>query len=162
MSTPSLDRMSQGFTPGSLIGISDWIPVTQEMIDAFGVTTLDPDPMHIDPRWAAANGPFGGTIAFGFLTIALLTRMFHDATGLGWDTDPAVAGYNLNYGFDRLRLVSPIPAGARVRGHFVTAEVRRDDKGRRITAIDCEIEIEDADRPALVARWLTAWVPPSA
>jgi acyl dehydratase len=154
--------MSQGFTPGSLIGISDWIPVTQEMIDAFGVTTLDPDPMHIDPRWAAANGPFGGTIAFGFLTIALLTRMFHDATGLGWDTDPAVAGYNLNYGFDRLRLVSPIPAGARVRGHFVTAEVRRDDKGRRITAIDCEIEIEDADRPALVARWLTAWVPPSA
>ena len=162
MSTPSLDRMSQGFTPGSLIGISDWIPVTQEMIDAFGVTTLDPDPMHIDPRWAAANGPFGGTIAFGFLTIALLTRMFHDATGLGRDTDPAVAGYNLNYGFDRLRLVSPIPAGARVRGHFVTAEVRRDDKGRRITAIDCEIEIEDADRPALVARWLTAWVPPSA
>ncbi|WCM28469.1 hypothetical protein NDN01_05970 [Sphingomonas sp. QA11] len=162
MSTPSLDRMSQGFTPGSLIGISDWITVTQEMIDVFGATTLDPDPMHIDPRWAAANGPFGGTIAFGFLTIALLTRMFHDATGQGWDTDPAVVGYNLNYGFDRLRLVSPIPAGARVRGHFEVADVRRDDKGRRITAIDCEIEIEDADRPALVARWLTAWVPPSA
>jgi len=162
MSTPSLDRISQGFTPGSRIGVSDWILVTQEMIDAFGATTLDPDPMHIDPRWAAANGPFGGTIAFGFLTISLLTRMFHAATGQGWDADPAVDGYSLNYGFDRLRLVSPIPAGARVRGHFVTAEVRRDEKGRRITAIECEIEIEDAARPALVARWLTAWVPPAA
>lgn len=162
MSTPTIDRMSRGFPPGSRIGTSDWIPVTQEMINGFGAATLDPDPMHIDPRWAAANGPFGGAIAFGFLTIALLTHMFHSATGQGWDTDPAVAGYNLNYGFDRLRLVSPIPAGARVRGHFVSAEVRHDDNGRRITAIDCEIEIEGAERPALVGRWLTAWVPPAA
>ncbi len=162
MSKPSLDRMSQGFTPESRNSVSDWILVTQEMIDAFGAATLDPDPMHVDPRWAATNGPFGGTIAFGFLTIALLTRMFHAATGQGWETDPAVDGYNLNYGFDRLRLVTPIPAGTRVRGHFVTAEVRQDDKGRRITATDCEIEIEGAARPALVARWLTAWVPPAA
>jgi len=154
--------MSQGFTPGSPIGVSDWILVTQEMIDAFGAVTLDPDRMHVDPRWAVANGPFGGTIAFGFLTIALLTRMFHTATGQGWDADPAIDGYMLNYGFDRLRLVSPIRAGTRVRGHFETADVRQDEKSRRITAIDCEIEIEGAARPALVARWLTAWVPPAA
>lgn len=162
MSNPSANPMLSDFSPGREIGVSQWIDVTQAMIDGFGETTLDPDPMHIDPEWAAERSPFGGTIAFGFLTIGLLTRMFHTATGQGWGDDPAVAGYNLNYGFDRLRLISPVPAGARVRGRFVAADQRWDKKGRQIRTIDCEIEIENAPRPALVARWLTAWVPPTA
>jgi len=162
VSNPSAARMLSDFAPGSEIGVSNWIDVTQEMVDAFGAATLDPDPLHIDPEWAAANGPFGGSIAFGFLTIGLLTPMFHDAVGQGWGDDPAVAGYSLNYGFDRVRLVSPVPVGSRVRGRFVVAEQRWDEKGRRILSVDCEIEIENEPRPALVARWLTAWVPPSA
>lgn len=161
MSNPKVVKLLSDFEPGLEIGTSSWIEVTQAMISDFGAVTLDPDLMHIDPEWAAANGPFGGTIAFGFLTIALLTHLFHDALGAGWDADPATSGYNLNYGFDRLRLLAPVPAGARVRGRFTVAEQRWDDKGRRILAFDCEVEIENAPRPALVARWLTAWVPPA-
>lgn len=162
MSNPSAKPMLSDLPAGSEIGVSEWIHVTQAMISTFGETTLDPDPMHVDPEWAARHGPFGGPIAFGFLTIGLLTRMFHTATGEGWGADPAVSGYNLNYGFDRLRLISPVPVGARIRGRFVAADQRLDEKGRRIQAVDCEIEIENAPRPALVARWLTAWVPPAA
>lgn len=158
---PNAVRMLSDFAPGSEIGLSDWICVTQEMIDQFSAATLDPDPMHVDPRWAVDHGPFDGTIAFGFLTIGLLTRMFHAAIGEGWGADPAKVGYNLNYGFDRVRLVAPVPVGCRVRGHFAAAGERWDKKGRRILSVDCEVEIENAPRPALVARWLTVWVPPA-
>lgn len=142
---------------GEEIGRSDWVVVDQAMIDGFARYTLDPDPMHIDPEWAAANGPFGGSIAFGFLTMSLLTHLLHSAAR----TQPGTAagGHYLNYGFDRLRLVSPVPAGARVRGRFTKKRQEPDDMGRMRVVFDCAIEIENHDRPALVAEWLTVWVP---
>jgi acyl dehydratase len=147
--------------PGEALGTSKWITVDQPMIDAFGAATLDPDPMHVDPAWAREQGPFGGTIAFGFLTMSLLTHLMHDALGTVPGRDVLTNGYYLNYGFDRLRLVSPIRVGKRVRGVFGLAQRAVDERGRTVATFDCRIEIEGEDRPALVAQWLTVWVPPA-
>lgn len=148
--------------PGDEVGTSPWVTVTQQMIDGFGAVTLDPDPMHIDPVWAQENGPFGGSIAFGFLTISLLTHLLHSALGSSPDRAPHGSGYYLNYGFDRLRLVSPVRAGSKVRGVFRIANVTHDERQRLVTTFDCKIEIEGEERPALIATWLTVWVPPEA
>lgn len=147
---------------GAEVGVSDWVVVDQPMIDAFAAATLDPDPMHVDPQWAAENGPFGGTIAFGFLTMSLLTHMLHSAMGTAPLKEHAALGHYLNYGFDRMRLVAPVPAGARVRTRFVKLRQQEDDKGRTQTAFECTMEIEGAERPALVAEWLSVWVPAAA
>lgn len=151
-----------GLTAGAEIGQSDWVVVTQELIDGFARYTLDPDPFHIDPVWAKANSPFGGTIAFGFLTMSLLTHLMHSAQGVNArDTaaDPAIHGYYLNYGFNRLRLISPVTVDSRVRGHFTVKNVEVDEKARNLVTFDCKIEIEGELRPALAAEWLAVWVP---
>lgn len=145
---------------GQDLGCSDWLPVTQEMITQFGSATLDPDPMHMDPEWAR-SGPFGQTIAFGFLTISLLSHLLHRTLGsLSERYDPA-QGYYLNYGFDRLRLVAPVPVGAKIRGHFRVAEVRHDERRRKVMKVAVQVEIQGSERVALVAEWLTIWVPPA-
>jgi acyl dehydratase len=148
--------------PGALIGTSAWLLVPQDMTTDFGRVTLDPDPMHIDPVWARANSPFGGTIAFGFQTISLLTHLLYSATHGSADRAPAVAGYHLNYGFNRLRLITPVPVNIRVQGIFRLKERAVDDKGRSITTLDSTIMVEGRERPALVADWLTIWVPPAS
>lgn len=152
-----------GFLKDEARGVSDWVRVTQDLIDGFGRFTLDPDPMHVDPDWAAEHSPFGSTIAFGFQTISLLTHLFHNAQHGSAPpppaTDPWRDGYFLNYGFDRLRLVAPVPVGAEIRGVFELRDERIDDKGRHVFKIDCTIEIRNAPRPALVAEWLSVWVP---
>ncbi len=153
------DTLTQ-LQPGAEIGVSPWITVTQSMITEFGSVTLDPDPMHVDPEWAQRNGLFGGTIAFGFLTISLLTNMLHAALGTNSGRDPKESGYYLNYGFDRLRLVSPVRTGKRIRGRFVLLDRKRDERNRVISTFECTIEIEGEERPALYAQWLTVWVPP--
>lgn len=145
---------------GQVLAPSRWIQIDQSMIDQFGMTTLDPDPMHVDPVWARENGPYGGTIAFGFLTLSLLTHMLHDAM----DSSPAAGlrqpGHFLNYGFNRVRFITPVRAGERVRGHFRIDGSVCDEQERRLTSVHCEVEIEGGDRPALVADWLSLQVPP--
>lgn len=148
------------FQPGEEIGVSDWLLVTQEMVSQFGAVTRDPDPMHIDPDWAAVNGPYGGTIAFGFLTMSLLTHLLYQATRASSHRDPAKEGHYLNYGFDRLRLVAPVAVGARIRGRFTALDRRKNEKGRWLTKLGCVVEIEGGERPALVADWLSIWMPP--
>lgn len=148
-------------TPGAEVGVSPWLVVSQSMIEDFGHATLDPDPMHVDPAWAAANSPYAETIAFGFLTISLLTHLMHGSMGVQGANDPRRSGYYLNYGFDRIRLVAPVRTGRRVRGHFKLLERKTDEHGRLITTFDCRVEIEGESRPALVAQWLTVWVPPN-
>jgi acyl dehydratase len=151
-----------GIIAGAEVGMSDWVAVTQELINGFARYTLDPDPFHIDPEWAKANSPYGDTIAFGFLTISLLTHLMHSAQGeRARDTaaDPAIHGHYLNYGFNRLRLISPVKVDKRVRGHFTVKNVEVDDKGRNIVTFDCTIDIEGEQRPALIAEWLAVWVP---
>lgn len=150
-----------GLEVGQNLGCSPWIKVDQAMISGFAQVTRDPDPMHIDPDFAAANGPYGGTIAFGFLTLSLLTHMLHGTLG----SDPArgagEAGHFLNYGIDYLRLINPVKVGSRIRGHFEVQERRTDEKDRELVKFGCRVEIEGEDRPALVAVWLAIWMPPA-
>lgn len=143
----------------SWTGTSGWLVVDQSMIDDFGRVTLDPDPMHIDPEWAAKHSPFRETIAFGFLTVSLLTTLLHQAMGTHSSGRSEAGGHYLNYGFDRLRLVSPVRVGSKIRGRFAKATESRDAAGRLRMTFACTIEIEGDDRPALVADWLAIWVP---
>jgi len=135
---------------GEEVGVSPWITVDQAMIDAFADCTRDDQFIHVDPVRAAAETPFGGTIAHGFLTLSLASRFAYDAL-------PDLPGQRMgvNYGFDRLRFLAPVPAGARLRGRFTLLDaVARDDGGlQRKWALT--IEIKGQETPALVGEWLT-------
>lgn len=134
---------------GEEVGVSDWRPVTQDQIDAFAGLTGDDQFIHVDPARAAAT-PFGGTVAHGFLTLSLLSRFAYDAR-------PSLAGMamSVNYGFDRLRFVAPVPAGARIRARFRLTRLDRDTPGQVTMHWGVTVEIEGADRPAIVADWIT-------
>lgn len=144
-----------GVRPGDEIGTSPWITITQGDIDDFARVTRDPDPMHVDPAWAAEHGPFGTTVAFGFLSLSLITHMSHEAR----EWKPGT--YGLNYGFDRLRFVAPVPVGSRVRGHFRlrSAEPRAD--GGLLTRTDVTVEIEGSEKPAVIGEWLGVFYAPA-
>lgn len=139
--------------------MSRWLTITQDMIHAFGASTLDADPIHDDFEWAARNSPYGGTIAYGFLTMSLLTHFFKEAAEDPNAVSSTETGYNLNYGFDRLRFVSPVPVGSRIRGCFTPLGQREDEKGRIIHCMSAVVEIEGRKQPALVAEWLAVSVP---
>jgi acyl dehydratase len=136
------------------LGYSEWLTVTREMITEFGRVTLDgDDPMHNDPVWSKEQGPFGTIVAYGFLTMSLLTHFSHQIT------KHEHLKYALNYGFDRVRIISPVPAGARIRAHFSTGDVVLRSDGGRKTMIHVTIEIEDQEKPALTAEWLSISYP---
>jgi acyl dehydratase len=143
---------------GQPIGSSDWFLIDQRRIDAFAEATADPDPMHIDPVWCAANSPFKTTIAFGFLTVSLLTHLSHRAIGWLNSTSADEGGYALNYGFDRLRLIEPVPVDSRIRAHFTLLEYHEVRPGEARTKFGVTVEIEGRARPALSAEWLGLWV----
>lgn len=159
MTTGLSERAFLTAEPGQDLGRSDWLRVTQEMISRFGDVTLDHDPMHVDPEWAR-SGPFGHTIAFGFMTISLLTYLLHRTLGSSSERYDPSQGYYLNYGFDRLRLVMPVPVGSSIRGWFRVADVRHDERNRKIVTFAVQVEIQGGERVALVADWLAIWVPP--
>ena len=133
---------------GTPLGTSPWMPVGQTMIDAFGQLTDDEQPIHHDPAAGKAAG-FGGTVAHGFLTLSLLSAMSYDVL-------PKIEGEtaSLNYGFDKIRFVAPVPADARIRGHFkLTEALPRSDNGLMLR-FAVSVEIEGEDKPALTADWL--------
>lgn len=134
---------------GTEVGVSDWITISQDMIDGFARVTLDSQWIHVDPVRAAAETPFGGTIAHGFLTLSLASRMFYDC----FDPLPGQA-MGINYGFDKLRFLAPVRAGARIRGRFVLSRVRKRSETELLRIHDLTVEIENQDTPALVASWL--------
>jgi acyl dehydratase len=143
---------------GQLIGVSPWVTIDQARIDAFARATDDPDPMHVDPAWCAANSPFKTTIAFGFLTMSMLTHFSHQALGWLSSTTADDGGYALNYGFDRMRLVEPVPVGSRIRAHFTLLEWTEVRPGEVRSKYGVTIEIEGRTRPALVGEWLGMWI----
>ncbi|MCX7172654.1 MAG: MaoC family dehydratase [Proteobacteria bacterium] len=134
---------------GQEFGVSTWIPITQDLITGFGINTKDPDPAHIDPAWAERHSPFGTTIAFGFLTVSLLTTMLNEIVAR-----PKDEVSTLNYGFDRLRLLSPVPVGSRIRGRFVLRELTLRSPTQFRANYGVTVEIENEDKPALIADWL--------
>jgi acyl dehydratase len=161
VNSPQKDVVSQGIQAlhaGRDLGPSDWVHVTQDMINLFGAATLDLDPMHVDPLWAREQSPYGDTIAFGFLTMSLLTHLVQSVLQTQSVDTSLRAGYFLNYGFDRVRLVSPVKANQRIRGHFRVLKVRRNDDDRPVLTFGCEVEVEGGSRPALVAEWLAIWI----
>lgn len=135
--------------------VSDWLTVTQELIDLFGAATLDSDWLHTDPQRACKESPFGGTIAFGFWTVSLLTYFVRQSLGSDY---PQGARYGLNYGFDRLRLIRPVRVGRRIRNHCRLLDVENRGNGRFLVTTDNRIEIEGEEKPAMIAEWLVMLV----
>ena len=133
---------------GTEIGVSEWIMVDQQRIDAFAETTEDRQFIHVDPS-AAAQTPFGGTIAHGFLSLSLLSRMAADVMQVPDTTRMAV-----NYGLDRVRFVAPVRAGSRVRGRFILDAVEDKAPGQLLLRHTVTVEIENYDKPALTAQWI--------
>lgn len=134
---------------GTEVGLSNWIIVDQAMINTFADATLDHQFIHVDPV-KAAETPFGGTIAHGFLSLSLLSAMNYNCL-------PAVREqtFAVNYGFDKVRFMSPVKSGARVRGRFKMAEARFRGAGMIMITYDVTVEIENERKPALTALWLT-------
>ena len=133
---------------GTEIGASDWLLVDQQRIDQFAETTEDKQFIHVDPGQAAQT-PFGGTIAHGFLTLSLLSRMAADVMLVPDTTRMAV-----NYGFDRVRFIAPVRSGSRVRGRFTLDAVDDKAPGQLLLRHTVTVDIEHHDKPALTAQWL--------
>lgn len=129
---------------------SDWFTVDQARVNAFADITLDHQFIHVDPERAKAETPFGGPIAHGFLTLSMLSHFA--AQCLPAFPDKAIG---INYGFDKVRFLSPVPVGARIRGKFTLASADPRKPGQIQLAHDVEVEIENAPAPALAARWLS-------
>jgi acyl dehydratase len=146
MPVASLDEIRA--MTGQPVGVSDWIDVTQDRIIAFAEATEDRQFIHVD-REAAARTPFGGTIAHGFLTLSLLSRMAADAMRVPDTTRMAV-----NYGLDRVRFLAPVRSGSRVRGHFTLDSAEEKAPGQLLLKHSVTVEIEGEDKPALTAQWL--------
>jgi acyl dehydratase len=133
---------------GSSVGVSDWIEVGQDRIGQFADATDDHQFIHVDQAMAAQT-PFGGTIAHGFLSLSLLSRMAADAMLIPDSTKMAV-----NYGLDRVRFLAPVKAGKRVRGHFTLDGIEEKNSGQILIRQTVSVEIEGEDKPALTAQWL--------
>jgi acyl dehydratase len=133
---------------GEEIGVSSWLTVDQERIDAFAEATEDRQFIHTDPA-AAAQTPLGGTIAHGFLSLSLLSRMGSEVL-----LAPEGVKMALNYGLDRARFLAPVKAGARVRGRFTLDSVEERAPGQLLMRYSVSVEIEGQDKPALTAVWL--------
>ena len=142
---------------GTELGVSDWYLITQARIDGFGSVTDDIEPLHNDPEWCRQHSPYGRPIAHGFLTLSLLTRFLHDITANAMAGDTRHAGFPLNYGFDRVRFVSPVPVDSRIRGRVVLTEAESRETGE-LFRFAVMVEIEGSSKPALVAEWLSLWV----
>lgn len=125
------------------IGTSDWLEVDQDRIDAFAEATKDHQWIHVDPE-AAAAGPFGKTIAHGFLTLSLLPWFTADVYTL------ETPGAKLNYGLDKVRFPAPVPVDSRLRSHVRFGEVKDLPAGKQLI-IEHTVEIEGHDKPACVA-----------
>ena len=133
---------------GTEVGVSSWLTVDQERIDAFAHATEDRQFIHVDAE-AAARTPFGGTIAHGFLTLSLLSRMAAEAMLVPDSVKMAV-----NYGLDRVRFLAPVRSGKRIRGRFTLDSVEEKAPGQWLLRHVVTVEIEGEDKPALTAVWL--------
>ncbi len=150
MPTVSTDKVNE--LVGTSLGRSDWFEISQERINQFADCTEDHQFIHIDKE-KAAQTPFGGTIAHGFLTMSLLSGLSHDCA---LRLENATMG--INYGFERGRFINPVRAGKRVRAHFnLKSAVEKKPKHWMIN-YDVTIEIEGEDKPAMQMEWVTMQV----
>ncbi|HTS74235.1 MAG TPA: MaoC family dehydratase [Gaiellaceae bacterium] len=135
--------MADALEVGAEFGPSSWVDVPQERIQAFADATGDHQFIHVDPE-AAAQTPYGGTIAHGYLTLSLIPAMSYEVL------PHEQAGMALNYGLNRVRFPAPVPSGSRVRGSFRVDGVEESDWGRQVT-MTATVEREGGDKPVCVA-----------
>src|ERR1700712_5355779 len=134
---------------GHEVGVSSWHLVDQNRIDAYADVIEDHQFIHIDPERAKKETPFGPTVAHGFLTMSLLSIMSYEVM-------PVIQGTTMgvNYGFDKLRFISPVRSGSRVRGRFTLAEARQRKQTQLLSRTSVTVEIEGEAKPAIAADWL--------
>jgi acyl dehydratase len=134
---------------GREVGVSSWHLVDQQRIDVFADVIEDHQFIHVDPGRAKAETSFGTTIAHGFLTMSLMSIMSYEVM-------PVISGTTMgvNYGFDKLRFISPVRSGSRVRGRFTLADVKLRKPKELQSRTNVTIEIEGGEKPALVADWI--------
>ncbi len=133
---------------GQEIGASDWLTVDQRTIDAFAETTGDRQWIHVDAARAKTESRYGRTIAHGFLTLSLLSRLSHEAVEVRGDF-----GMRINYGLNRVRFPAPVPEGSRVRARLTLQALEDIPGGHQIVWL-VTVDVEGSDKPALVAEWL--------
>lgn len=133
---------------GKEVALTDWLTVTQERIDSFAAASGDHQWIHVDRERAARESPYGTTVAHGFLTLSLLPHLLREAV--------EIQGLRLgiNYGLNRVRFTGPVPAGSRVRARFQLAAVEDIERGVQ-TTWNVSVEREGAEKPVLVAEWIT-------
>ena len=148
MATVTFDELKA--KTGQVIGTSDWLTVSQDMINKFADATGDHQFIHIDPE-AAAKTPFGTTIAHGFLSLSLMPVLTAKADL------PRMDGIKMgvNYGGNKTRFLSPVKSGKRVRGHFKLLEIEEKRPGQYQQTVEYTLEIEGEDKPALIAEWIS-------
>jgi acyl dehydratase len=133
---------------GEEVGVSSWLTIDQQRIDEFADATEDRQFIHIEPE-TAAQTPFGGTIAHGFLSLSMLSRMAAEAMLVPDNIKMAV-----NYGLDRVRFIKPVRSGKRIRGRFRLDSVDEKAPGQLLLRHTVTVEIEGEEKPALTAEWL--------
>ena len=133
---------------GTEVGVSGWLTIGQDRIDAFAEATEDRQFIHVDPE-AAGRTPFGGTVAHGFLSLSMLSRMAAETMLIPEGVKMAV-----NYGLDRVRFIAPVRSGQRIRGRFVLDSIEEKAPGQLLLRHTVTVEIEGVDKPALTAQWL--------
>ncbi len=131
---------------GETIGTSRWFMVDQKRINEFADATEDHQFIHVDPEAAKAT-PFGQTIAHGFLTLSLIAGMMAEM-------DKPTVKMSVNYGFDKVRFLSPVKSGKNIRGHFKLLELTEKRPGQWQQKVEVTVEIEGEDKPALLAEWI--------
>jgi acyl dehydratase len=146
---PPMSLVAYQAMVGKEIGVSSWHLIDQGRIDVYADVIEDHQFIHVDPERAKKETAFGTTIAHGFLTMSLMSIMSYEVM-------PVIEGTTMgvNYGFDKLRFLSPVRAGSRVRGRFVLAEATLRKPAELLSRTNVTVEIEGEDRPALVADWL--------
>jgi acyl dehydratase len=136
---------------GKEVGVSDWLEVSQERINQFAEATEDRQWIHVDPERAACESPFQTTIAHGFLTLSLLSELAKMTMSIG------DVRMGINYGLNRVRFVSPVPASARIRGRFTLVAFEEINGGVQATW-DVTVERAGSDKPCCVAEWLVRYM----
>jgi len=138
---------------GRVIGISDWLTIDQKRIDEFARATNDLNRLHVDPEFARTSGPFGGIVAHGFLTLALLTDLSLSAGMM-----PDGVDYGINIGFERVRFLAPVPVDSAIRMKATALAVEPRQPGRWTFKSRCNIEVKETARVALSAVWTVLFI----
>ena len=150
MSTPILSVADLAGRVGEELGVSKWYLLDQARVDAYAKIIEDEQFIHVDPNRARDETPFGGTIAHGFLTMSLLSAMTYEVMPFMTGDQ----GMSINYGFNKLRFISPVPVGSRVRGRFSLLSFDQSKSDYSDLVLTSTVEIEGQSKPAIVAEWI--------